>query len=68
VRTYVKTAHRAGVWFFSLDAANWLAVRAARLLGIKLRICSVYQNSPMIRTNRSLAKIFAGFCIDANAI
>ena len=34
VRTYVKTAHRAGVWFFSLDAANWLAVRAARLLGM----------------------------------
>jgi len=46
VRTYVKTAHHAGVWFFSLDAANWLAVRAARLLGIKLRICSVYQTVP----------------------
>jgi uncharacterized protein YqjF (DUF2071 family) len=30
VRTYVKTAVRAGVWFFSLDAASRLAVRAAR--------------------------------------
>ena len=34
VRTYVKTRRKAGVWFFSLDAANWLAVRAARWLGM----------------------------------
>ena len=34
VRTYVTTSHRPGVWFFSLDAANWLAVRAARWLGM----------------------------------
>jgi len=34
VRTYVKTPHKTGVWFFSLDAANWLAVRAARWLGM----------------------------------
>ena len=34
VRTYVKLGDRRGVWFFSLDAANWLAVRAARLLGL----------------------------------
>jgi uncharacterized protein len=34
VRTYVKTRRKAGVWFFSLDAANWLAVRAARRLGM----------------------------------
>jgi len=34
VRTYVKTARRTGVWFFSLDAMNWLAVRAARWLGM----------------------------------
>jgi len=34
VRTYVKTSHRPGVWFFSLDAASWLAVRAARRLGL----------------------------------
>jgi uncharacterized protein len=34
VRTYVKTKGRAGVWFFSLDAASWLAVRAARWLGL----------------------------------
>jgi uncharacterized protein YqjF (DUF2071 family) len=31
VRTYVKHRGRAGVWFFSLDAANWLAVRMARM-------------------------------------
>jgi uncharacterized protein YqjF (DUF2071 family) len=30
VRTYVRAADRAGVWFFSLDAASRLAVRAAR--------------------------------------
>ena len=30
VRTYVKTPGRSGVWFFSLDAASWLAVRMAR--------------------------------------
>ncbi len=34
VRTYVKTQGRSGVWFFSLDAASKLAVRAARLLGL----------------------------------
>jgi uncharacterized protein YqjF (DUF2071 family) len=31
VRTYVRHRDRHGVWFFSLDAANWLAVRAARI-------------------------------------
>ena len=31
VRTYVTHEGKAGVWFFSLDAANRLAVRAARL-------------------------------------
>jgi uncharacterized protein len=30
VRTYVRVADKPGVWFFSLDAANPLAVRAAR--------------------------------------
>lgn len=30
VRTYVRVGARAGVWFFSLDASNPLAVRAAR--------------------------------------
>jgi uncharacterized protein YqjF (DUF2071 family) len=34
VRTYVKTAGRNGVWFFSLDAASWTAVRAARWFGL----------------------------------
>jgi uncharacterized protein len=31
VRTYVTVGGKPGVWFFSLDAANPLAVRAARL-------------------------------------
>lgn len=30
VRTYVRHGGRPGVWFFSLDAASWLAVLAAR--------------------------------------
>ena len=30
VRTYVRTGDRSAVWFFSLDASNPLAVRAAR--------------------------------------
>jgi len=30
VRTYVRFGARAGVWFFSLDAASWLAVTTAR--------------------------------------
>ncbi len=30
VRTYVTLGGRPGVWFFSLDAASWLAVRVAR--------------------------------------
>jgi uncharacterized protein YqjF (DUF2071 family) len=32
VRTYVRGAGRAGVWFFSLDAQSRLAVRGARFL------------------------------------
>ena len=32
VRTYVRVADKPGVYFFSLDAANPLAVRAARLI------------------------------------
>jgi uncharacterized protein YqjF (DUF2071 family) len=32
VRTYVVSGSKPGVYFFSLDAENWLAVRAARLL------------------------------------
>ena len=34
VRTYVKYRDKSGVWFFSLDAASWLSVRAARWLGL----------------------------------
>ncbi len=34
VRTYVKRKDRSGVWFFSLDATSWFAVRAARWLGL----------------------------------
>jgi uncharacterized protein YqjF (DUF2071 family) len=32
VRTYVTAEGKPGVWFFSLDAGNWLAVRGARAL------------------------------------
>jgi uncharacterized protein YqjF (DUF2071 family) len=32
VRTYVHHRGRPGVWFFSLEAASWLAVRAARAM------------------------------------
>src|SRR5215831_7389686 len=32
VRTYVRVGDKPGVYFFSLDAGNWLAVRAARTL------------------------------------
>jgi len=32
VRTYVRDREVSGVWFFSLDAAQWLAVRVARQL------------------------------------
>ena len=32
VRTYVRVADRPGVYLFSLDAARWLAVAAARAL------------------------------------
>ena len=32
VRTYVRVADRPGVYFFSLDAARWLAVATARTL------------------------------------
>jgi uncharacterized protein YqjF (DUF2071 family) len=34
VRTYVNTPGRSGVWFFSLDAASWIAVRVARWFGL----------------------------------
>lgn len=34
VRTYVSAGGRSGVWFFSLDATNPLAVRVARRLGL----------------------------------
>jgi uncharacterized protein YqjF (DUF2071 family) len=34
VRTYVKSAMKSGVWFFSLDANSWLAVRTARTFGL----------------------------------
>jgi uncharacterized protein YqjF (DUF2071 family) len=32
VRTYVRHGGRAGVYFFSLDAASWLAVETARIV------------------------------------
>ncbi len=32
LRTYVRVGDRRAVYFFSLDAASWLAVRAARVM------------------------------------
>src|ERR1051325_6018912 len=34
VRTYVRKGSKNGVWFFSLDAASWPSVRAARWFGM----------------------------------
>lgn len=34
VRTYVRNRDKSGVWFFSLDAASWISVRAARWFGM----------------------------------
>jgi uncharacterized protein YqjF (DUF2071 family) len=34
VRTYVRNGSKNGVWFFSLDAASWPSVRAARWFGM----------------------------------
>lgn len=54
VRTYVKKPGRSGVWFFSLDATSWVAVRVARSFGlpyydaemtVKLRRDAVYYRS-----------------------
>ena len=45
VRTYVKTPDRPGVWFFSLEATNWFAVRTARWLGMPYYDASMEVNS-----------------------
>jgi uncharacterized protein len=46
VRTYVRGGGRAGVWFLSLDALSWLAVKVARAglnlpyFHAKMRVCN----------------------------
>lgn len=59
VRTYVSFRGRSGVWFFSLDATSWLAVRAARWLGLpyydaemKLMLESAAVNYQSARTHK----------------
>jgi uncharacterized protein len=63
VRTYVKRRGRSGVWFFSLDATNWFAVRVARLLGlpyydaemtVDLRKGAVYYKSVRLHNGASV--------------
>ena len=63
VRTYVKTAGRSGVWFFSLDAASWIAVRVARWLGLpyydarmKVEIAGDAVRYESVRTHKKAAR------------
>lgn len=50
VRTYVKFGSKPGVWFFSLDAASSIAVRAARLF-----YHLPYFNAQMLVSNSGVA-------------
>lgn len=45
VRTYVIANDRPGVWFFSLDAAHRLAVRAARLVNLPYYDAEIRQDT-----------------------
>ncbi|HEU4345245.1 MAG TPA: DUF2071 domain-containing protein [Candidatus Binatia bacterium] len=70
VRTYVRTPGRSGVWFFSLDATSWLAVRAARWLGlsyydarmtVRLEGEAVHYESVRIHKRSPLAEFTASY-------
>lgn len=70
VRTYVKTAGKSGVWFFSLDAASWIAVRVARWLGLpyydarmKVEVAAgtVWYDSMRTHKNSAPAQFRAGY-------
>ena len=62
VRTYVRYGDRAGVWFFSLDASNPLAVRAARAgvhlpyYDARMRMDVVADGSVHYRSDRTLPR------------
>jgi uncharacterized protein len=63
VRTYVKAPGRSGVWFFSLDAASWIAVRVARWFGLpyydarmKVRSASDTVLYDSVRTHKKAAR------------
>ena len=62
VRTYVLSGDRAGVWFFSLDASNPLAVRAARSVvhlpyyDARMRIDVAPDGSVHYRSDRTLPR------------
>jgi uncharacterized protein len=55
VRTYVRVADRPGVYFFSLDAARWLAVAAAR----------AFLNLPYYAANMTVARCRDGLCYES---
>ncbi len=61
VRTYVKYRGKSGVWFFSLDAASWLSVRAARWLGLP------YYDARMIVNGRTADIQYESVRTHANA-
>jgi uncharacterized protein YqjF (DUF2071 family) len=71
VRTYVWSPGRSGVWFFSLDAANRLAVKAARLLyglpyydakiTVKSEQGAVHYDSSRIDTSSGRAEFSASY-------
>jgi uncharacterized protein YqjF (DUF2071 family) len=70
VRTYVKTPGRPGVWFFSLDATSWIAVRAARWQGlpyydarisVRLETDTVHYRSVRIHKNAAPAELDASY-------
>ena len=66
VRTYVMLEDKPGVFFFSLDAARWLAVEAARMLmlpyfharmRVRLRDAAVYYASDRIHRGARPARL-----------
>jgi hypothetical protein len=78
VRTYVtRSGERPGVWFFSLDATNWLAVRAARrffhLPYMDARIAidrdqrKLHYRSERVHRGQSAAELAVAYCGEGDA-
>jgi uncharacterized protein YqjF (DUF2071 family) len=71
VRTYVRVGERAGIWFFSLDASNPLAVRAARAVvhlpyyDARMRMGVAADGSVVYRSDRT-HRGAAGASLDAS--